>query len=1573
MVKRMRRRDTARGNLPEARGEKGIALITVIAVLTALFLLAVPFALSMRGQLEVSVAESESLRARLLADGMIRYARASLRRGCRGLDPTPDFDGKDELVLDVEEARGLLSSGSDPGSNLLSVTVRDEQGCINVNSASPFLLGAVLGRSRLASDLTDSDTEIPVEDAGAFPPDGGFVWIEGEMIRYRSARGGTLQGCKRGAAPDGRPYSLPRSARGGTPVLDGRVIRLIEERISDTFQGRFSSLDEVRRLCETSELFFHPGEIEAVERLLTVNSLRDDEKVWTNIQRVHGFRDDEDGLPTIAVSNGRYLGAGTVVRLRDGEREVRALVARAAGRILIRRPDTDTEVPADILVLVGDVEGDWDLDHLILEAEARHPVNINTADEAVLLALLDGLSTAGPPDEAVSPDEALFVARRIQEEPVQGREDLLERILRPAEEQGELRSKSVSTIYYNALNSSDQVLVNGTAPIGFTTSDVYTIVGSCIRRSRAGLETARSTVTEVVQVADQKPRTIELSTQEDFEDRILSSRAARWMITGPQNVARFEKGNRPPSRFFMNRVRRIFASRERESEDGEDEGDVSLEPVRIEEGRIRTRTTVEHFDETDDPEGYDSRRGAYDLSVPSAREALLPLAFGFWFRPEGVSGDVTLASYGRDRGAEDRVTLVYRQGEGSVVLDVADPATQDPLSGISDVTTIVYPITLRDQTWYHFHVAVQGSKSSDVTLWVDGNPVPARPRLLTRLASSVQPGDPSLSVEDAEGFPSQGALRVGNEIILYSSRSGSSFSVSTDPDNGSLDRGARDTFAEAHEDGESVELLGYSNPLTSDLPSGGARLQGNYGLFGVAALDGKTPVTFGGRLRPLGPGIELTDTEIPLKGIGGGRAPMDAFGDSGYALVVSPSYTITGTDPRTQMPRQIVVNYAELVYYGSVQGNELVQVIRGMETVWIKRTDPDPAVSSYAQADSFLNENSMDRVPTYVIPVSLAATGVSLGTGGGTAQGYLDPVDTRVSERAQLDDEWICYDSIESPQGGGGTYFCRSAADVFNRVRVAVGSTSNFTQGGPLSSQAPIDKTEVIRDKLNFRGADLTREQDHRSGEEILPCFRVRGLGVGRDDWVTVITPQGDKDSHRVRKGRRGDSADLGGGTGLRNYVGLEENVARSLPSTIRTLIQGGTLPRTIYNRSAPQELLRLVKFPSGEMPRESGGPLVFTSRTDGSELATGTLDEVEVYRLQETAYVMTVPLASITLGDGDDEIEVLRADARLDDDGGMRADDHVKAPGSPYGWGVLGVPTTAQFTLPIHARDGGILRIGNELIAYREIDEQPQADPPLIVFKECIRGFLGTQKSAHSRWEPVVPIFHWPLAVVRGGASAAASELTVDDTSGFDAEGCLQVVNVAGERGELLHYTWLGDTTFAMPEAGDAVEGDRGGIFRGRYGTQVTGLASGDVVIQMPIRYWDRYHPFTDDPELSYYEASFTVPSGYFTRLVWDEILPLPHIDLRVLVRIDGRTPWEAAPLGRENGLFLFENPLSQERENRLDLQGDSVDIRFFVTYESGAFRTDFSSDSWKETARLRGLSLEVVAPESVIWREEE
>src|SRR6185369_12241069 len=127
---------------------------------------------------------------------------------------------------------------------------------------------------------------------------------------------------------------------------------------------------------------------------------------------------------------------------------------------------------------------------------------------------------------------------------------------------------------------------------------------------------------------------------------------------------------------------------------------------------------------------------------------------------------------------------------------------------------------------------------------------------------------------------------------------------------------------------------------------------------------------------------------------------------------------------------------------------------------------------------------------------------------------------------------------------------------------------------------------------------------------------------------------------------------------------------------------------------------------------------------------------------------------------------------------------------------------------------------------------------------------------------DPVAFLEHHVVSFLASDAGASDSALMVADTADFPQEGTVIVGS------ELIHYTRLRQGVLEMPRASTVpgrMDNKGGGLFRGRFGTTAAGHAAGEPVILFPFRFWDRWAPKADAPELSYFELAIDQPSAFW------------------------------------------------------------------------------------------------------------
>ncbi|MCA8963068.1 MAG: hypothetical protein KDC38_21240, partial [Planctomycetes bacterium] len=276
----------------------GVALIMVILVLTALVVIGTPFVISMKLQEEGGRQIAAQERARLAQVSARNHAVAHLfgtypsresgtveismnvegenagRAAEHGDTELPGrkMDDREEIdvLIDptlavtatawvgsadekerVSRAKEQIGTASqyvmqDPKGRILDVSVEDEQGKVNLNTATPVLLGNLFAGSHLAEDLgyEAKGDEIALEDTEPFPADNDPETVDGivvifnprlftmEAVSYRGKTETHLTGCFRGEYLSG---TWPAEA--GFPVFDLRGMKLFLHRIQNIGEG----------------------------------------------------------------------------------------------------------------------------------------------------------------------------------------------------------------------------------------------------------------------------------------------------------------------------------------------------------------------------------------------------------------------------------------------------------------------------------------------------------------------------------------------------------------------------------------------------------------------------------------------------------------------------------------------------------------------------------------------------------------------------------------------------------------------------------------------------------------------------------------------------------------------------------------------------------------------------------------------------------------------------------------------------------------------------------------------------------------------------------------------------------------------------------------------------------------------------------------------------------------------------------------------------------------------------------------------------------------------------------------
>lgn len=795
--------------MPGKRPNRGLALVAVIATLVALVLVALPFAIQMGNAARRAEQRLFTVRAEQEAESVFRLGVLWLRRGGDREIPPGWLD---------EFNRGA------GGGRVWDLRVEPEAGKVDVSTAPFTLLGNLLGGTVLAEDLVEGATQVFLADGEGLPEGGGVVRIGGEVCRYAYREGSRLAGVTRGVDEGGDWQTEPRRWRKGTWVVPEAAF-LVASGTLRTDPGAYrpwQNLFELRRVADLGAAALPPDDLAAAAATLTCWSQGPGAETFTNDQTLRSSvsaSEREGGATELLVDDPSYFGPGTVVRITDRVSTDYGLVLENDGRKV---------------TLVNPVKHDYEAERTVVSGLVRHPLHLNQASESVVAACLTGLSLRHHERDAVDAATAKELARRLRAKPIESRYGLRE-VYREALREGLISGNQFRALYLDALNPNDARLAFSTVAFAFDRGDTFTLTATAVLSSRAGEELARRSIRRVVTVPPSGSEVLGLASQEDFERSIVATRDGKWTMTFPFNTGGQWDGTRiPASRYRAHVERNLFPSSDR----GDGVGDVRLLPERL------GLPGVFHFDESDYADGEYVNDRAFTLSTRDRRVDLLedvgmkPFSVSFWVKPYwGGRGGV---DYLFDCGEEDwtnRISLLFSPDRSELVLRVADATLEERAA---EVRYEVTPESFADDTWYHVTAEIKGSRPGDQTLMIDGRAV-GRSAYRTKLTASVAGFDgyqddlDTLPVEDTTDFPDRGALLLrgpgGKEILEYDGKTDTGFTITSRTARRAQLLNDQSYQPDAFPEGTPVELLGYANPILTDIRRGGATLPADLGAY----------------------------------------------------------------------------------------------------------------------------------------------------------------------------------------------------------------------------------------------------------------------------------------------------------------------------------------------------------------------------------------------------------------------------------------------------------------------------------------------------------------------------------------------------------------------------------------------------------------------------------------------------------------------------------------------------------------------------------------------------------------------
>jgi hypothetical protein len=1007
------------------------------------------------------------------------------------------------------------------------------------------------------------------------------------------------------------------------------------------------------------------------------------------------------------------------------------------------------------------------------------------------------------------------------------------------------------------------------------------------------------------------------------------------------------------------------------------------------------------------------------------RTGVNPLKVDMWMRLESVGGQATFFDLmGSD--PDQRITF-NATGTGEIKVRVRDRTIQKP-GGVEEACETIFkpPAGLwKQHTWYHAGASWRGCKPEEVSVWWDGMKR-GEAKYSTTLSGSMSDSDTTFSVERADDWPTHGVCWVGREAIEFT-RSGTSFQVVQYPTvnygaqggtvAGGNGRGRRGTPACPHAAGEPVQVFGYSSLVRSQtgtggiaIPRGGGNLGSTLGPWMFASFAGNdvrivpptqtTPqLTFEvlDPAKPNGDRLQL----LPAAGMAASFA--NSFQASGgYVLIV-------GMLPMTNVPGGAGGNItfqAELATYQSFAGGYL----NGIQPV---ASPPNPDLASATQLGNFpffsqrqIHYLRLTQPPTpyfcAVFPISVHLTSVD---------GYLTP---RANQgQSQVNQEFVSlgvpdYDDIETAHKIEwiGYYHVDTAkkmllCDDANRleltIRNVIGLLLTGAPGGGGNNQggAPLPPPIISRDSLGMRGrhgTDIfgyskvdTGQQTHETSEDVTPVFRVIQFpGIGFLPPTQPNTPPPPVPGHPAPGW--GDSVTLEAANASvrkRFDVTWSKNGLASVGESPGQDFSQRAIPA--FAEDNRDQYLRLLKFPSGELPRIAQGAKARAGGDVDGTATEGRLDEIRVAPFQADRFIVwdhaamglnasqVTSSSSTTLqidGISETATEIPVANAR------WYLNAFQNLPGGTGGGGGQGAPYLAilpdgrgiEFDAELSGfpnNDAALVQIDDEVIAFRRIGRTGKGAPAIL---DCERGVMGTTPQRHGYGANVVFLDFVPTTMLSQAMNPTQSLIDIASQQGFATTGGLLLINR-----ELVHYSEIRGRQFAMPPIIDEKGEEVGGLFRGRFGTTPSRHDNESIVIDMPFRYWDRFAESQDNPEISFYQCAVNRPGAWFEKFGYEEFRPSSNVQIVTLVRLEPDVPWSTDPSRASPSLFRFESGLEQDKSlHPIRRHGSTLEARFYVRYLSNSFDpVTLTMHDWKTSPELRWAEVRYLDETQVLHRE--
>jgi uncharacterized membrane protein YgcG len=1620
------------------RNQRGAALLIVLMSLALLFSLGVPFLFTGQKRAEAARESFDRSRARVGVSSAGEHVRWMLADTHPALDSTPWWDSQAEWqshgLAPLPQALGGAWAKS---NDSWGVETESAQSLVSLATASPLLLQNLLHPCFLTEDASFEDSSLAVTSTEGFS-DAGFVLMGASWVEYQTKTSNSFDEIS--VASD-QPDDLSATRyREGQAVIDQRVLNLVLARMRFGEQRAPEFFDDVFSFDfgDPNTPLLPEGDRRQLADLCWLSTgafgeARMQPAVWAS------GPPPEQNPNYLPLQDATAFSTGTMVRIEN------QLIGLSIDSVVLAGGRGGIMIPQ---ALPAELDG-WTTRATPFR---RDPVDINSCRREILEAMVLGLRFNGSPNIITTEPPSGFSRRHyvtrskaqrfadmvINARPIEGPDDLWARVLQPALRRGELSHADVWSIHLNGLDPNHGNLAASTTGFAYRSGDRFVQRVNAAHRSRLGRTLSRASAVQDVQVAPSGPLLQVWETQQDFEEAGRYARGLHKVVTLPN--ARGRLGGHADGQNPDGLTLRVGSYGPTPFAPESDAPELSaLLPMPAEDHWQGYNGRVEHFPAEPSPLGWNvGKQGPRPDTLENFNIAIdgetggnddVPLTMQAWFRmPEFGTSDGVLFEIGGDYVDRQRIVAAFEQG--SLFVRAYDNAGDDP----SDEDNLEQALTIEidpaeyplENRWFHVGMLLRSVRAGGVQAIIDGVPRGKTHGFtnLTGALSGFSPGDtdPSIAVESTEGFPSRGVIRIGEEVIEYSSKTKNGFVTSrVESADGYLGGRAARVSSDSgvnlldtiHPKGAGVELYGYSAAVSSDIPPGGATLTGAVGPWSVAhVVEGEEAISiFFPIIRQsfrVGYGITGSYTG-PIE-----LAPAEATDNyyancfqetGGYALMMQRRFNEIDDGGHN-------LGGFEIIRYSGRQGTTLTISERQVATPRSQPLyDDDPrtgtGVSFVTQWDEWLADQAgvlFRDNPTYrvfIMPISIAGDSV-------TDLRYLVPNENN-SEFVQITNEsdaglteWVRYDSIldgyflrddpgaminaisaplfdgnyqpdgsfpNNPPGSGGGGVGGGGAGG-----VGSGAGGSSGTGGMLASwQEPEPDNQFTRrigGPIEDRPAliiDIMRRYQFRG---VMGTFDHEHLGG--EDLVPVF-----------RTRRPQFATPEAGQIGRLDRVAIMDPTASEAPFWFT--VQWATAPFPIIN-----EPRVLGGHTYVALSRSTGIPYAMTVLDASNQLDADSRDSLRLVKFpsgERPNGLRSVFLGSSSNGAGGvfggevDEVVigqptgmpqanglnrsafVLRGDLESGDRTVIRINPNfVVVDGRE-----VYAQSTGQFIQQLP--EAGLLWIDGELIAYNGLN----AGAGELEIAPEGRGLLGTEPGGHASGTRVWAADMRPVAFLNNGLAPGESQIQLNNSRGFGPHSLLLVDD------ELLHAPTLpGGNVMMMdryPEDADNPDSltQRGdGLFRGAFGTTASTHATGAMVYSMPTRWMDLYAPRQNSQESAWYQLGMTQPGAFWQGLYFEAEEEDASHQVMVLAR-SGSAAWEDDPESTP-GLVLIDRPqMPNGSAVPLNLSADNLELRVLFDWTVGAFDpVKFLSNGWTIAPRLRHLRLEYLAESRVVRSQE-